>query len=442
MHRYKSDRIYDMMTFEETTEFLYKQVPVFQHNGASAYKPGLANTEALDRYFEHPHQSFPTIHVGGTNGKGSVSHTLAAILQEAGYRVGLYTSPHLVDFRERIRVNGEMVSKSYVVEFVDKHFKQVEHIRPSFFEFTMMMAFNYFRQEKVDVAIIEVGLGGRLDSTNVITPELSIITNISFDHVQFLGNTLAAIASEKAGIMKKEIPVVIGEADAETRPVFTQHALEAESPIYFAEDNDLISHCKKDKEGRWMFDNREYPELIFELSGDCQIKNTRTLLCALPLLKRKFTIPDQAVYNGFKNVTKLTGLRGRWEKIAESPLTYCDTGHNKGGFSYIIDQLNRQQSKHLRIVIGMVNDKDISGILALLPQHATYYFTRASVPRSLKENELQELAKNYGLSGKAYPSVWEAFESARRESTPEDFIFIGGSNFVVADLLGKLETEK
>lgn len=427
------------MTFEETTQFLYNQLPVFQHKGASAYKPGLGNTEALDKFFNAPHLSYKTIHVGGTNGKGSTSHTLAAILQKAGYKVGLYTSPHLVDFRERIRVNGEMIPKQYVIDFVANYYNQISDIHPSFFELTMMMAFCYFREAQVDIAVIEVGLGGRLDSTNIITPELSIITNISFDHVQFLGTTLQQIATEKAGIIKNNIPVVIGETVAETKSVFQSQAKICNAEIFFAEEGNLLKNITQTKEGYLLYDSNEYPNLIGELSGECQIKNTQTILTALPLLKKSgLQIPGNAVYDGFRNVIELTGLQGRWQKISDAPICYCDTGHNEGGIKYIVNQLQHQHYRQLRIVIGMVNDKDIHHILALLPKDAIYYFTQASVSRALPVEVLLQLAKEAGLNGRCYPTVANAYDIAKEESNSDDFIFIGGSNFIVGDLLEHL----
>jgi dihydrofolate synthase/folylpolyglutamate synthase len=426
------------MTFDETTQFLYKQLPVFQAVGASAYKPGLQNTEALDAFFDHPHRAFRTIHVAGTNGKGSISHTLAAILQQAGYRVGLYTSPHLVDFRERIRVDGQMIERDYVVDWVARHFDSVAHIRPSFFELTMMMAFCYFRERQVDVAVVEVGLGGRLDSTNVITPELGIISNISFDHVQFLGNTLEAIAAEKAGIIKPGIPVVIGEATGAVRQVFADKAQAVGAPIRFAQEGDALLSAKHDASG-WHYATRRYGTLRGELGGDCQICNTRTILTALPLLEeRGFAIPQQAVEAGFARVCELTGLQGRWQKLADAPLTYCDTGHNEGGIRYVVGQLERQQCRTLRIVIGMVNDKDITHIIALLPKHARYYFTQASVARALPAAELARIGAEAGLQGESFATVAEAYHRAVADSSADDFIFVGGSNFVIGDLLNAM----
>lgn len=426
------------MTFEETTEFLYKQVPVFQHNGASAYKPGLDNTNALDAYFDYPHKSYKTIHVGGTNGKGSTSHTLAAILQAQGYNVGLYTSPHLVDFRERIRVNGEMLPEQYVIDFVAEHFDSVKHVRPSFFELTMMMAFCYFRACNVDIAVIEVGLGGRLDSTNVITPEMSIITNISFDHVQFLGDTLEKIAEEKAGIIKPAIPVVIGEAEGGIKDIFRNRASEVNAPVIFAQETGIIKSERKEN-NNWIFDTEKYASLRFDLGGECQQKNALTILTAIEVLNRQgISINERSVREGFGNVCALTGLQGRWQQVNDNPLTFCDTGHNKAGIEYIVEQLKQQQYETLRIVIGMVNDKDVSGVLEILPKEAVYYFTKASVPRALSETELAEKAACAGLIGTNHASVKEAYQSALAESDSSDFIFVGGSNFIVADLLASI----
>ena len=408
------------MDYQETLKYLYEQVPMFQRVGGSAYKEGLDNTKALDAHFGHPHHSFRTIHVAGTNGKGSVSHTLAAVLQSAGYKTGLYTSPHLVDFRERIRINGTPISKDYVVSFVEHERSFFEPLCPSFFELATAMAFKYFVDEQVDVAVIEVGLGGRLDCTNIITPDLSIITNISFDHVQFLGNTLAKIAGEKAGIIKKGIPVVIGETTPETKPVFMAKATEVGAPIYFAEEN-----------------NREdYPGVEYELKGIYQEKNKRTLFTALPLLKEAgYHFDEENVREGFAHVVELTGLMGRWQKLHDHPTLVCDTGHNVGGITYVVEQLRQQSCHQLHIVIGMVNDKDISGVLALLPKEAIYYFTQASVNRALPAKQLLHLATEAGLKGKAYASVKNAVRAAMKKSLPEDFIFVGGSNFIVADLL-------
>lgn len=408
------------MDYQNTLTYLYNSVPMFQQVGGSAYKEGLENTRTLDEHFAHPHRSFRTIHVAGTNGKGSCSHTLAAILQEAGYRVGLYTSPHLVDFRERIRINGKPISEEYVIRFVEEERSFFEPLHPSFFELTTAMAFRYFADEKVDVAVIEVGLGGRLDCTNIICPDLCIITNISLDHTQFLGSTLAQIAGEKAGIIKSGIPVVIGETTPETKPVFLQKAQEVGAPIYFAEEND----------------REDYPGVEFELKGLYQTKNKRTILTALPLLKEAgYRLDEQSVRSGFAHVVELTGLMGRWQKLQDSPTLICDTGHNVGGIACIVEQLGQQSYRQLHIVIGMVNDKDVRGVLALLPKDAVYYFTKASVKRALPEEELQVLAAAAGLEGNTYPDVPAAVRAAQEKSLPEDFIFVGGSSFIVADLL-------
>lgn len=425
------------MNYQETLQYLYNSVPMFQQVGGQAYKEGLENTYKLDERFGHPHREYRTIHVAGTNGKGSCSHTLAAILQAAGYRVGLYTSPHLVDFRERIRIDGKPVPEEYVVSFVERHRSFFEPLFPSFFELTTAMAFRYFADEKVDVAVIEVGLGGRLDCTNIVTPDLGIITNISFDHMQFLGDTLAKIAGEKAGIMKKDVPVVIGETTPETRPVFLQKAKEAGACIVFAEEENRVKtfHPAQGK-GGMVYRCEEYGELEGELGGYYQAKNTNTALCALNRLKMAgYLIDEQSVRKGFAQVSKLTGLMGRWQKLQDRPTLICDTGHNVAGISCIVGQLKEQRYRQLHIVMGMVNDKDIRGVLELLPRDATYYFTKASVKRALPERELQALAEQWGLKGSAYPTVAEAVKEAQQKSLPEDFIFVGGSSFVVADLL-------
>ncbi|WP_300697659.1 folylpolyglutamate synthase/dihydrofolate synthase family protein [uncultured Bacteroides sp.] len=413
------------MDYQDTLSYLYNCIPMFQHVGGSAYKEGLENTHILDEHFGHPHRSFRCIHVGGTNGKGSCSHTLAAILQEAGYKVGLYTSPHLVDFRERIRVNGQVIPESYVVRFVEKERSFFEPLHPSFFELTTAMAFRYFADERVDVAIVEVGLGGRLDCTNIIRPDLCIITNISFDHTQFLGDTLEKIAAEKAGIIKSGIPAIIGETTPETKPVFIRKANEAGAPLFFAEE---------DQEDY-------YPRLECELKGAYQTKNTRTLLSAIRQLQEAgYRLDEQAVRSGFAHVCELTGLKGRWQKLQDAPTLICDTGHNVGGITYVVEQLKQQPYRKLHIVIGMVNDKDIRSVLALLPQDAEYYFTKASVKRAMPEEELALLATETGLHGNCYPDVPSAVRAAQEKSLPEDFIFVGGSNFIVADLLANRDT--
>ena len=408
------------MTYKETIEYLFNSTPVFEHVGASAYKPGLQTTEILDAHYGHPHKNFKTIHIAGTNGKGSVSHSLASILQEAGYKVGLYTSPHLIDFRERIRVNGIPVSEEYVIRFVEdfKHLnsKRIHPLSPSFFELTTALAFKYFAEEKIDIAVIEVGLGGRLDCTNIITPILSVITNISFDHTQFLGNTLAQIASEKAGIIKHQVPVVIGETTKETRPVFENKAKEMDAPIFFAE----------------AIDRSECDQYEFELKGSYQKKNLRTILCAT---KRLPFIHPEHIQKGLTNVCKNTGLMGRWQTLSTNPLIICDTGHNVGGWKYLAPQISSVPCDRLHIVFGMVDDKDIRNVLSMLPKNAVYYFTQANNHRAIPAQQVGELAKEYGLSGNTYPTVAQAYEEAKSSASENDFIFIGGSSYIVADLL-------
>lgn len=424
------------MNYEETLDYLYNSAPLFQHIGKDAYKEGLENTYLLDEHFNHPHRQFRTIHIAGTNGKGSCSHTLAAILQSAGYKTGLYTSPHLIDFRERIRINGTPVSKEYVTDFVEKHRAFFEPLHPSFFELTTAMAFHYFAQEQVDVAIIEVGLGGRMDCTNIIRPDLCVITNISFDHVQFLGNTLAKIAGEKAGIIKENIPVVIGETTPETKPVFIGRAKEVNAPIHFAEEEQLLQTSGINKEGKRIYQTADYTDLEGELGGLCQLKNTNTLLTAIRLLKQTgYQFTEDNVRKGFSQVCRLTGLMGRWQKLGSDPTLVCDTGHNVGGITYIVEQLRHQKYEQLHIVMGMVNDKDISGVLAILPKDAIYYFTKANVKRALSEKELQSMALQSDLHGNTYPYVETAVTAAKEKAGKNDFIFVGGSSFIVADLL-------
>lgn len=419
------------MNYAETIDYLFASAPLFQQQGAGAYKEGLQTTLTLDEHFGHPHRHFRTVHVAGTNGKGSCSHTIAAVLQSAGYKVGLYTSPHLVDFRERIRVNGEMIPEEYVVKFVETERHFFEPLHPSFFELATAMAFKYFADSSIDVAVIEVGLGGRLDCTNIIQPELCVITNISFDHVGFLGHTLAMIASEKAGIIKPGVPVVVGETTPETRPVFKSKANEAGSPIFFADEED----------------DAPFGPIESSLGGYCQAKNTRTITTALRELRTlsaekcdglRFT--DEDVRRGFAEVCQLTGLRGRWETLAASPLTICDTGHNVGGITYIVRQLAKvSEGRTLRMVFGMVNDKDISTVLQMLPKDAVYYFCNASVKRALPSEDIAHQAECYGLHGRTCGSVADAYRLAQAEASSNDVIFIGGSSFVVADLLSSFK---
>lgn len=433
------------MTYEQATEYLFTQAPLFQNIGAGAYKEGLENSLALDRHFGHPHTKFKTVHVAGTNGKGSTSHTLAAILQDAGYKVGLYTSPHLVDFRERIRVNGEPISREAVVSFVVDHKDFFEPLHPSFFELATAMAFNWFAQQGVDIAVIEVGLGGRLDCTNIITPILSVITNIGFDHMAFLGNTLAAIASEKAGIIKPGVPVVIGETSAETAPVFKAKARQENAPITFA-DADPVILGSVWKDGFLMHTTRDGHIYKGQLGGECQKLNANTILTAVYKLQQiGLDISTSSIGQGFENVCTMTGLMGRWQTVCTAPLTICDTAHNSHGFKHIVRHLQHIMQNPefgtMRIVFGMVNDKDISTVLSMLPKNAVYYFTQASVKRALPVNELVAQAKQYNLNGNTYPNVESAAKAALEASAKNDMIYIGGSSFIVADYLSESKTE-
>lgn len=424
------------MNYQETIEYLYNITPLFQNVGKAAYKEGLDNTLKLDAFFEHPHKKFKTIHIAGTNGKGSCSHTIAAILQSAGYKTGLYTSPHLVDFSERIRVNGNPIEKDFVVKFVEENKYFFEPLHPSFFELTTSMAFLYFAHKEVDVAVIEVGLGGRLDCTNVIHPDLSIITNISFDHTQFLGHTLSAIASEKAGIIKENTPVIIGEYNSETREVFENKARQMNANIIFAEDSKLITEAVHTDDGHFIYQSSLIDNLYGELGGNYQLKNTNTILNSIIKLKDLgYKINEQNIREGFKNVCQLTGLMGRWQKLEDNPTIICDTGHNIGGIGYITEQLSKMKYDKLHIVIGMVNDKDINGVISLLPENAVYYFTQASVKRALPAEEIKKIGNSHGLKGEAYKNVKEALYAAKQNASEKDMIFVGGSTFIVADLI-------
>ncbi|MBQ6033653.1 MAG: bifunctional folylpolyglutamate synthase/dihydrofolate synthase [Prevotella sp.] len=406
------------MNYQETIEYLYHAAPTFQKVGAAGYKEGLDNTLALDEHFGHPHQQYKTIHVAGTNGKGSCSHTIAAILQAAGMKVGLYTSPHLVDFRERIKINGQCVSKEYVIDFVEQERAFFEPLHPSFFEITTAMAFKYFADEKVDIAVIEVGLGGRLDCTNIITPILSVITNISKDHTQFLGNTLHEIAGEKAGIIKRGVPVVIGETVPETKEVFLEKASQMEAPILFAEN----------------FDISKYQDYDFELKGSYQEKNRRTILCAAQQLE----LPEEAIRQGMLEVCQTTGLMGRWQQLQSTPTVICDTGHNVGGWEYLSEQIRMQSCRQCRIVFGMVDDKEIDKVMAMLPKDAVYYWTQAETKRAVDVSYVKALGDSLSLQGTSYPDVLTAYHAALNEAAADDFIFVGGSSYVVADLLAGL----
>lgn len=404
-----------MMTYEETVKYLYDSVPMFQNVGAAGYKEGLQNTMTLDEHFGHPHRTFRTIHVGGTNGKGSCSHTIAAMLQSEGYKVGLYTSPHLVDFRERIRINGECIGKQYVIDFVENERSFFEPLHPSFFELTTALAFKYFAEQKVDYAVIEVGLGGRLDCTNIINPVLSVITNISLDHTQFLGDTLAKIATEKAGIIKHAVPVVIGETNEETKPVFVAAAEKNNAPIIFAENENTD----------------EYDGIEFELKGNYQQKNRSTILCAA----RQLDISRESIIKGMATVCETTGLTGRWQTLGTQPLVICDTGHNAGGWQYLAEQISQVECDTCRMVFGMVDDKDMDAVMAMLPKNATYYWTQAETKRAVSSTVIMAKGKEYGLNGTPYPDVISAYRAALTDAASTDFVFVGGSSYVVADLL-------
>ena len=433
------------MTYEETIQYLFNSAPLFQHVGGAAYKEGLSTTHILDAHFNHPHNQYKTIHIAGTNGKGSCAHTIAAILQHTGLKVGLYTSPHLVDFRERIRINGEMMPQQYVIDFVEKERSFFEPLHPSFFELTTALAFKYFAEQHVDVAVIEVGLGGRLDCTNIISPILSVITNISFDHTQFLGNTLAQIASEKAGIIKHKVPVIIGECNAETRSVFEHKAHEVEAPILFAEDNkEVLSSEFSDLYGHKLrhYTTRSFGDIYGELTGECQIKNANTILCALHSLSEIFSVTHEDITYAFEHVCEMTGLRGRWQILQEHPTIICDTGHNTGGGQYLAHQLAQiaTSGKKLHIVFGMASDKDIERVMSTLPHEACYYWTKASVKRATSEQTIANIATKYDLHGKTYSNVAEAYEAAVNNASTNDYIYVGGSSFIVADLLRYKQT--
>ena len=424
------------MNYQETCNWLFAQLPMFQREGQAAYKANLDNTLRLDEHFRHPHRRFKTIHVAGTNGKGSVSHMIASILQEAGYKTGLYTSPHLKDFRERIKINGEMIPEKYVTGFIEQNQDFFAALHPSFFEMTVAMAFKYFADREVDVAVIEVGLGGRLDSTNIITPLTSVITNISFDHMALLGDTLEKIAAEKSGIIKPHIPVVIGTRDRNYDFVFEGKARSCDAPLTFASDEWKI---RQNNDGSYDLSHRSgisFSSLVCELKGNYQRKNIPTVLeSVLSLQNSGLAIREEHIRNGIACVIRNTGLHGRWEKLANTPYTVCDTGHNIDGLTEVVAQLRSCTYRHLHFVIGMVNDKDVNSVLRILPREATYYFCKASIPRAMNEQELAGKARSCGLQGTTYPTVSEAYAAARKNAIPEDMIYIGGSTFVVAEVV-------
>lgn len=433
------------MTYEEATEYLFNKTANYENQGATGYKVGLDNAMKLDEHFGHPHENFRCIHVAGTNGKGSVSHTLAALLQVFGYRVGLYTSPHLLDFNERIRINGRPIPHEYVVSFVEKEKDYFETLSPSFFEITTALAFKYFSEKNIDIAVVEVGLGGRLDSTNIITPVLSVITNISLDHTQLLGDSLEQIAIEKGGIIKTGIPVVIGETTPETKEVFKMLAQEAKAPITFAEDEDEILSATP-VQGGMQYKARHFADFMGELMGAYQKKNTNTVVVAMRKLADMgylcdYNNPDNThkyqkeMNEAFSNVGSITGLMGRWQVVRKSPTIVCDTGHNVGGWEWLSKQLETVNCKEMRIIFGMVEDKDVYSVMALLPKNATYYFTKGSTKRAFPETSLKVFGNQFGLKGESYPTVAEAYKAAMTSASTEDFIFVGGSTYIVADFL-------
>jgi len=405
------------MTYSDTLDWMFSQLPMYQRQGKSAYKVDLSNTVLLINHLDNPHQNFKTIHVAGTNGKGSSSHMLASVLQEAGYKVGLYTSPHLKDFRERIKINGKEVSETFVTGFIERNKSFFEANQLSFFEMTVGMAFEYFSEEKVDIAVIEVGLGGRLDSTNIITPEVAVITNIGLDHTQFLGNTLGAISFEKGGIIKPNVPVVIGETQEETKRVFVDLATKNKADITFA-------------------DQQVSNNYVSDLKGDYQVKNIQTVVTAIKILQQKnYNISTSNIKEGLSQVIKNTGLLGRWQVLNQEPKVVCDTGHNREGLVYVMKQLSSEVYNHLHIVFGVVNDKDLESIIDLLPKNATYYFCKPDISRGLDAEELRAFFSKHNLIGKSYKSVDEAYKVAKEKAEIDDFIFIGGSTFVVAEII-------
>lgn len=428
------------MNYQQILEYLYSQLPMYQRIGKAAYKGNLDNTLLLDEHLNHPHRSFKSIHIAGTNGKGSVSHMLAAVLQAAGFKTGLYTSPHLKDFRERIRLNGELITEQFVTEFVTKHKSFFESVQPSFFEMTVALAFSYFNEVKVDIAVIETGMGGRLDSTNIITPILSVITNIGLDHTEFLGSTKELIAIEKAGIIKSGITVLIGESQTSTKQVFIKKASESNSLIKFADEEYAVNFNSLSPNGKQSFQIRKKGTTVFEnlecdLQGFYQKKNIVTVLAAIDLLKPHFKITRDHIYNGLKIVSISTGLKGRWQVLQTDPLIIADTAHNIDGIEAVLEQIRATPHLNLHMIIGFVNDKNIDGILDIMPRNANYYFTKASIPRAMKENELKKFANQNFLLGESYPTVKDALKAAKIRASQNDLIFIGGSTFVVAEVI-------
>jgi dihydrofolate synthase / folylpolyglutamate synthase len=431
------------MNYKETLEYLYSQLPVYHRVGEAAYKSGLENMYVLDDFFDHPHRKFRSVHVAGTNGKGSVSHMLASILQEAGYKTALYTSPHLMDYRERIKINGEMIPENEVISFVEQNKSILKSVMPSFFEMSVALAFDFFARSEVEIAVIEVGLGGRLDSTNIITPLMSVITNIGHDHMNLLGDTLEKIAFEKAGIIKKNVPVIIGEIQSETKKVFLDKAEKMASEILFAEDSRVCRLEELDINTgyrRYTLISKENKQTVYgeiPLGGDYQSKNIQSVAASIDILARYFDISAGNLTEGIGKTIINTGLNGRWQIIGKSPLIVCDTGHNKEGLEYVIRQIQNTRKDQLHLIIGFVNDKDLNKVLPLFPHDATYYFTRASVQRALDEKILRSEAARFGLNGESFENVGQAIAKARTNAGKNDMIFIGGSTFVVADALSQ-----
>ena len=432
-----------MTTYKQTLEFLFSQLPMFQRVGKPAYKANLDNTIALCNILGNPQNDFPSVHIAGTNGKGSVSHFIASVLQSSGLKVGLYTSPHLKDFRERIKINGKKVPKKYVVNFVNKYKEDFGSVKPSFFEYTFGMAIKYFSEENIDIAIMETGMGGRLDSTNVVSSIISVITNIGLDHTQFLGDTLQKIAAEKAGIIKTGIPVVIGETQRETEAVFIEFAKKKNSPVIFADKNFTITGCNTEygNHPKLVLDlksekDKRLINLVSGLAGMYQKKNIITAFQAIDILKESgFSVSNQNIKQGFRSVVKNTGITGRWQVLKKRPLTICDTGHNTDGIKEIVSQIKNTDFNKLHFIFGTVNDKDIDRILKLLPKKARYYFCKANIPRALDQDELKRKARQFNLPGDSYISVSEAYANAVSNADTDDLIFIGGSTFVVAEVL-------
>lgn len=425
------------MNYEQTLDYLYNHLPVFQKMGGIAFQANLNNITRFCTHLNHPQKQYPTLHIAGTNGKGSSSHMLAAILQSAGYKVGLYTSPHLKSFTERIKVNGKEISDEEVVQFVETHQAQIENWLPSFFEVTVAMAFDYFSKQAVDIAVIEVGLGGRLDSTNIVQPEVALITNISWDHQQFLGNTLPAIAGEKAGIIKARTPVVISERQKETTDVFQQKSQALQAPLYFAED-DYDAKWLNSSQGMMQLFQKQAKFLspfVMSLKGNYQEKNIPGVLKTIELLQEKnWKIASKDILNGLQNTVKFTQLKGRWQILRNSPLTICDTGHNEAGVRQVMAQLQQLRFDKLHLIMGTVADKALDQVLPLYPASATYYFCSPQIPRALDARQLQTQASAYGLRGEVYHSVNDAYKQAQRNAYPLDVVFVGGSTFVVAEI--------